>query len=73
MRQSHRAPDGQHSSDRSSRLPFFGLNFVKRAGSADCMRLTINKAGVGIAFLESGRKGLEVFREKIISLRSESA
>lgn len=73
MRQSHRAPDGQHSNDRSSELPFLGLHFVKRVGGADCMRLTINKAGVVIAFLESGRKGPEVFREKMTSLRSESA
>jgi hypothetical protein len=37
------------------------------------MRLTINKAGVVIAFLESGRNDSEVFREKMTSLRSESA
>jgi hypothetical protein len=37
------------------------------------MRLTINKAGVVIAFLESSRNDPQLFREKMTSLRSESA
>ncbi len=52
---------------------FLGEHFVRRVGIADCMRLPINKKGVVIPFLASGRNDPQVFREKIASLRSESA